>query len=163
MQPTEGSPPEPPLLSSTGHPLPRRTSGQNSITLRHHQLARDASLKASRGSVPPNQSNDEHSSSPRRNSSGDSNETGQSDAKKWFNQSNQNPTAIFDSNSMDGKYQVVCLKPPYFESLMLAQSIHRSFKKNRIRPMKTSRISIQQPSLQCSTPLAAAAPMTIEA
>ncbi|KAH8130693.1 hypothetical protein ACSS6W_002773 [Trichoderma asperelloides] len=108
MQPTEGSPPEPPLLSSTGHPLPRRTSGQNSITLRHHQLARDASLKASRGSVPPNQSNDEHSSSPRRNSSGESNETGQSDAKKWFNQSNQNPTATFDSNSMD-------VDPPFFQ------------------------------------------------
>ncbi|KAL6899020.1 frequency clock protein-like protein [Trichoderma evansii] len=106
MQPTEGSPQEP--LSSTGHPLPRRTSTENSITLRYHQLARDASLKASRGSVPPNQSNDELSSSPRRNSSGDSNETAQSDAKKWFNQSNQNPTATFDSTSMD-------VDPPFFQ------------------------------------------------
>ncbi|KAL7918747.1 frequency clock protein-like protein [Trichoderma austrokoningii] len=108
MQLTEGNPQKQPPLSSTGHPLPRRTSGEHSITLRHHQLARDASSKASRGgSAPPNQSNDEHSSSPARNSSGESNETAQSDANKWFNQSNQNPTATFDSNSMDGKYPVV--------------------------------------------------------
>ncbi|KAM0262475.1 hypothetical protein ACHAQJ_001729 [Trichoderma viride] len=107
MQPTAGRPHEPPL-SSTGHPLPRRTSPENSVTLRHHQLARDASLKASRGPVPPNQSNDEALSSPRRNSSGESHETGQSDAKKWFNQSNQNPTATFDSNAMD-------VDPPFFQ------------------------------------------------
>lgn len=108
MQPTEGNPPKQPQLSSTGHPLPRRTYGEHSITLRHHQLARDASLKASRGAAPPNQSNGEHSSSPRRNSSGESNETGQSDANKWFDQSNQNPTATFHSNSMD-------VDPPFFQ------------------------------------------------
>ncbi|KAL7910934.1 frequency clock protein [Trichoderma velutinum] len=105
MQPSEDRPHEPPL-SSTGHPLPRRTSPENSITLRHHQLARDASLKASRGSVPPNQSDQD--ASPRRASSGESHETSQSDAKKWFNQSNQNPTATFDSNAMD-------VDPPFFQ------------------------------------------------
>lgn len=113
MQPTEDIPQKQPQLSSTGHPLPRRALGENSITLRHHQLARDASLKASRGSAPPNPSNGEHSSSPRRNSSGESNETGQSDANKWFDQSNQNPTATFHSNSMDGKYPVTSLKAPH--------------------------------------------------
>ncbi|EHK24183.1 frequency clock protein-like protein, partial [Trichoderma virens Gv29-8] len=106
MQSTEDRPHEPPL-SSTGHPLPRRTSPETSITLRYHQLARDASLKASRGSVPPNQG-DQDSSSPHRASSGESHETGQSDAKKWFNQSNQNPTATFDSNAMD-------VDPPFFQ------------------------------------------------
>ncbi|RFU80086.1 frequency clock [Trichoderma arundinaceum] len=107
MQPTDGRSHEPPL-SSTGHPLPRRTSPENSVTLQHHKLARDASLRASRGSVPPNQSNDGASSSPRRNSSGESHETGQSDAKKWFNQSNQNPTATFDNSAMD-------VDPPFFQ------------------------------------------------
>ncbi|KAL7938848.1 frequency clock protein [Trichoderma chlorosporum] len=106
MQPTEDIPHQP-ALSSTGHPLPRRASPETSVTLRHHQLARDASLKASRGSALPNQGN-ETSSSPRRGSSGESHETGQSDAKKWFNQSNQNPTATFDSNAMD-------VDPPFFQ------------------------------------------------
>ncbi|TFB07608.1 Frequency clock protein [Trichoderma ghanense] len=107
MQPTEGNNSHKPLLSSTGHPLPRRASPENSITLRHHQLARDASLRASRGSAPP-KPNNQDSSSPRRASSGESHETGQSDANKWFNQSNENPTATFDSNAMD-------VEPPFFQ------------------------------------------------
>ncbi|KAF3068241.1 Frequency clock protein [Trichoderma lentiforme] len=107
MQPAEDRPHEPPL-SSTGHPLPRRSSPENSITLRHHKLAHDNSLlKANRGPGPPNQG-DQDASSPRRASSGESHETGQSDAKKWFNQSNQNPTATFDSNAMD-------VDPPFFQ------------------------------------------------
>ncbi|PTB61979.1 frequency clock protein [Trichoderma citrinoviride] len=106
MQPTKGKSHEP-LLSSTGHPLPRRTSPENSVTLRHHQFARDASLKASRGSAPPNQTNQD-ASSPRRASSGESNETAQSDVNKWFNQSNENPTATFDNNAMD-------VEPPFFQ------------------------------------------------
>lgn len=129
MQPTEGNPPKQPQLSSTGHPLPRRTAGQNSITLRHHQLARDASLKASRGSAPPNPSNGEHSPSPRRNSSGESNETGQSDANTWFNESNQNPTATFDSNSMDGTYPVICLRAPHLSSRSCSRSRSTFFPK----------------------------------
>lgn len=87
--------------SPTGHPLPRRTSPSNSVTLRHHRLARDASLRASPGSAAVN--TDNAMSSPRRNSSGESHETGQSDPKKWFDQSNQNPTATFDNNTMDRK------------------------------------------------------------
>ncbi|KAL7962126.1 frequency clock protein [Trichoderma compactum] len=108
MQPAEDRPYEPPL-SSTGHPLPRRSSPENSITLRHHQLAHDASMKASRGQGPdpPNQGGQD-APSPRRASAGESHETGQSDAKKWFNQSNQNPTATFDSNAMD-------VDPPFFQ------------------------------------------------
>ncbi|KAM4056558.1 frequency clock protein [Hirsutella rhossiliensis] len=97
-------PPPPP--SATGHPLPRRASAANSVTLRHHRLARDASLRASPGSGPANSSN--VMSSPRRNSSGESHETGHSDPKKWFDQSNQNPTAIFDNTIMD-------VDPPFFQ------------------------------------------------
>ncbi|PHH85567.1 hypothetical protein CDD83_239 [Cordyceps sp. RAO-2017] len=97
-------PPQPPPTSC--HPLPRRTSPANSVTLRHHRLARDASLRASPGSGPANTSN--VTSSPRRNSSGESHETGQSDPKKWFEQSNQNPTATFDNNVMD-------VDPPFFQ------------------------------------------------
>jgi hypothetical protein len=91
----------PPSSSKTGHPLPRRASPANSVTLRHHRLARDASLKASQGSGPAVKTTT--TTSPRRNSSGDSNETGQSDPNTWFDQSNQNPTATFDSNVMEGK------------------------------------------------------------
>jgi hypothetical protein len=87
-------------LSPTGHPLPRRTSPANSITLRHHKLARDASLRAITGKAPAKETSD--LSSPRRNSSGDSHETRQSDPKKWFDQSNENPTATFDNTLMEG-------------------------------------------------------------
>lgn len=90
---------QPPPPPAAHHPLPRRASAADSVTLRHHRLARDASLRASPGSGPTIYSN--VTSSPRRNSSGDSHETGQSDPKQWFDQSNQNPTATFD-NVMDG-------------------------------------------------------------
>ncbi|KJZ77599.1 Frequency clock protein [Hirsutella minnesotensis 3608] len=95
-----------PQPSATGHPLPRRTSPANSVTLRHHRLARDVSLRASPGSGPANSS--ALTSSPRRNSSGESQETGHSDPKKWFDQSNQNPTATFDNSVMD-------VDPPFFQ------------------------------------------------
>ncbi|KAJ6786479.1 hypothetical protein PWT90_06517 [Aphanocladium album] len=85
---------------------PRRVSPANSLTLQNHGLARDASLRASPGSARSNPS--AVASSPRRNSSGDSHETGQSDPKKWFDRSNQNPTATFDSNVMD-------VDPPFFQ------------------------------------------------
>src|SRR5690349_10264135 len=86
--------------SSSGHPLPRRTSPADSVTLKHHRLARDASLRASAGSGPAANSNTNSntaSSVARRNSSGESHDTGHSDPTKWFNQSNQNPTATFDN------------------------------------------------------------------
>ncbi|PFH61881.1 hypothetical protein XA68_16009 [Ophiocordyceps unilateralis] len=106
VRPTTCCPP-PCRLSPTGHPLPRRASPTNSITLRHHRLARDASLRVSPGSS--TQKNQVMaSSSSRRNSSGDSHATGQSDPKKWFDLSNQNPTATFDNNVMD-------VDPPFFQ------------------------------------------------
>ncbi|KAH6883808.1 frequency clock protein-domain-containing protein [Thelonectria olida] len=86
-----------PLL--TGHPLPRRASPEKSITLRHHRLARDASLRFSLGSAPPNANIETFS--PRRNSSSDGYETGQSDPKKWFCHSNQNPSTTVDNNIID--------------------------------------------------------------
>ncbi|KAK0625255.1 frequency clock protein [Bombardia bombarda] len=47
-------------------------------------------------------------SSPRRNSSGDSQVTSQSDPQKWFNRSNRNPTGALDPVSMD-------VDPPFFQ------------------------------------------------
>jgi len=94
-----------PPLSSTGQPLPRRTSPEKSVTLNNHRLSRDASLRVSSGSTPANDSNT--TSSSRRNSSGESHQTGQSDPKKWFDQSNDNPTATFDHVTMDGKPRVI--------------------------------------------------------
>lgn len=94
--------------SHRGHPLPRRTSPANSVTLKHHRLARDASLRASAGSGPANHTNSNSNSSPRRNSSGESHDTGRSDPRKWFDQSNQNPTATFDNSVMD-------VDPPFFQ------------------------------------------------
>ncbi|EFY91968.1 Frequency clock protein [Metarhizium acridum CQMa 102] len=103
----QGTEPPPPT-GPTGHPLPRRASPGNSVTLKHHQLARDASLRASPGSSPAAANPSNVTSSPRRNSSGESHETGQSDPKKWFDLSNQNPTATFDNNAMD-------VDPPFFQ------------------------------------------------
>lgn len=85
-------------------PYPRRTSPENSVSLGNRRTTRDASLRASAGSDSPDQLNtkSKSSSSARRNSSGESHDTGQSDPKKWFDQSNKNPTATFDSHAMDG-------------------------------------------------------------
>ncbi|KAG6032324.1 hypothetical protein E4U41_007247 [Claviceps citrina] len=96
----------PPALSSTGQVLPRRSSPEKSVTLNHHRLTREASLRASSGSTPTHNSN--ITSSPRRNSSGDSHETGHSDPERWFDQSNENPTATFDHATMD-------VDPPFFQ------------------------------------------------
>lgn len=46
--------------------------------------------------------------SPRRDSSGESYDTSQSDPSRWFDQSNQNPTATFDNPTMD-------VDPPFFQ------------------------------------------------
>ncbi|KAH7155127.1 frequency clock protein [Dactylonectria estremocensis] len=80
--------------SSTGHPLPRRASPANSVTLRHRK-PHDASPP-----IKPALS--------RRISSNESHETGQSDPKRWFDQSNENPTATFGNNAMD-------IDPPFFQ------------------------------------------------
>nr|Q01115.1 RecName: Full=Frequency clock protein [Leptosphaeria australiensis]AAB96844.1 frequency clock protein [Leptosphaeria australiensis] len=84
------------------HTYPRRVSPENSVTLRHHRLARDASLQAN------SSRSQAATSSPRRNSSDESHDTGQSDANKWFDQSNLNPTANYDSNAMD-------VDPPFYQ------------------------------------------------
>ncbi|KAI0419864.1 frequency clock protein [Xylaria grammica] len=89
---------------------PRRTSPENSITLRHHRLARDAS----RRHPPPGIPNAHPSAAkaqtklPRRNSSEESNETRQSDPRHWFDQSNQNTQSNFDTGVMD-------VDPPFFQ------------------------------------------------
>ncbi|KAK2607991.1 hypothetical protein N8I77_006629 [Diaporthe amygdali] len=91
-----------PPISDRGHPMPRRASPQGSVTLRHHRLARDASMKPETGS------NAVSGSSPRRNSSGESHVTGQSDPKKWFDLSNSNAPAAFDHATMD-------VDPPFYQ------------------------------------------------
>ena len=91
--------------TQTGHPQPRRASPNNSITLKHHRLARDASLKASAGSIQAQKTS--ASSSPRRNSSGESHKTGKSDPKRWFDHSNENPAVAFDNGAMDGEYTLL--------------------------------------------------------
>ncbi|KAK3385007.1 frequency clock protein [Podospora didyma] len=91
--------------SPRGHPLPRRTSPEKSVTLFHHRLARDASKRESPGTAP---SAMVPVNSSRRNSSGESHATGHSDNKRWFDQSNRNPTATFDATSMD-------VDPPFFQ------------------------------------------------
>jgi hypothetical protein len=75
------------------------------VTLRHHKLARDASLRTITGKSPTKESSG--ISSPRRNSTGDSHETRKSDPKKWFDQANENPTATFDNNLME-------VDPPFY-------------------------------------------------
>ncbi|KAL7619811.1 hypothetical protein AAE478_010356 [Parahypoxylon ruwenzoriense] len=84
---------------------PRRTSPENSITLRNHRLARGAS-----GRLPPAAGPATHVAgvkSPGRNSSGDSNETSLSDPKKWFDSSNRNAMSNLDTTAMD-------IDPPFY-------------------------------------------------
>jgi hypothetical protein len=109
---------QPPSSSKTGHPLPRRASPANSVTLRHHRLARDASIKATQGQRPAVKATT--TSAPRRNSSGDSHQTGQSDPNIWFDQSNENPTATFDSNVME-------VDPPFFQKESDSSNEEKSF------------------------------------
>ncbi|KAI0382423.1 frequency clock protein [Hypomontagnella monticulosa] len=113
-----------PPPSTITYTNPRRTSPENSITLRRHRLARDASTRRSPGVAPA--ANPTLLKSPRRNSSGESNETGLSDPKHWFDASNQNAmnTAETDdppfyqketesSNEEAAKYGVPSQSPAY--------------------------------------------------
>ncbi|KAL0939688.1 frequency clock protein [Colletotrichum truncatum] len=95
-----------PPTSPKGHPLPRRSSPEHSITLRHHRLAREASERAASSRVAAAASS-RSSSSARRQSSGDSQKSGPSDPTKWFDQNNENPTVGF-SHAMD-------VDPPFFQ------------------------------------------------
>ncbi|KAK0725417.1 frequency clock protein [Lasiosphaeris hirsuta] len=91
-----------------GHPQPRRTSPENSVTLYHHRLARDTTRRASAGPVDAPAI---VASPSRRNSSGESQShesAAPSDPKKWFDRSNRNPMATFDASSMD-------VDPPFFQ------------------------------------------------
>ncbi|KAJ0167783.1 Frequency clock protein [Colletotrichum tanaceti] len=96
-----------PPTSPKGHPLPRRSSPEQSITLRNHRLAQEASTRAASMRVAPAISSG--SSSPRRQSSGESYNTGPSDPKKWFDQNNENPTASY-SHGMD-------VDTPFFQKM----------------------------------------------
>ncbi|KAG4259692.1 hypothetical protein FPRO03_12734 [Fusarium proliferatum] len=117
----------PPSSSKTGHPLPRRTSPANSVTLRHHRLAQDASINAGQGSGPAIKPT--KTGSPRRNSSGDSHETGHSDPNTWFDQSNQNPTATFDSNVME-------VDPPFFQKESDSSNEEKMYYNHQLGPPK---------------------------
>ncbi|TLD29042.1 hypothetical protein PspLS_03365 [Pyricularia sp. CBS 133598] len=77
-------------LSDTGHPLPRRSPPRQVVS--KEKTAQNAS---------PDDRDDESGSSSRlrRNSTDESNETGHSDPRQWFNQSNQNPS--YDMNNME--------------------------------------------------------------
>ncbi|KAI1773315.1 frequency clock protein [Hypoxylon cercidicola] len=85
---------------------PRRISPENSITLRHHRLARDASRRHSPAPIPAAQST--NANPPRRNSSGESNETGLSDPNHWFNRLNDNAKGAMDTTAMD-------IDPPFYQ------------------------------------------------
>ena len=87
-----------------GHPMPRRASPETSVTLQNHRLGREASRKASL--LDPSVRHT--ANSPRRDSSGESHDTGPSDPKTWFDRSNRNPTTTFDAGSMD-------VDPPFFQ------------------------------------------------
>lgn len=94
----------PPTRTDRGHSLPRRTSPDKSVTLYHHRLARDASLRAPQKPVA-----EQVTASARRQSSGESNKTDHSNPKAWFNNSNRNPTATYDDPiSMD-------VDPPFYQ------------------------------------------------
>lgn len=84
-----------------GHPMPRRASPENSVTLQHHRLAREASKRALAAQQ------QHHVSSPGGNSSGESHETDRS-SKKWFDRSNRNAAGTYDASAMD-------LDPPFFQ------------------------------------------------
>lgn len=95
---------QPPPTPKITYNNPRRTSPENSITLRHHRMAREASKRPSPldgdADAPPHKS-------PKRYSSNESQRTGTSDPTRWFDQSNTNTAAAFDS-SMD-------VDPPFFQ------------------------------------------------
>ncbi|KAJ2976717.1 hypothetical protein NUW58_g8015 [Xylaria curta] len=97
-------------LPSVTYSNPRRTTLENSITLRHHRDARNASSR-----YPPPSTPKAHSSAakaqanpPRRNSSDESNETGWSDPRQWFDKSNRNTGGTLAPSVMD-------VDPPFFQ------------------------------------------------
>lgn len=92
-----GSPP----TDFRGHPRPRRTSPEQSVTLDNHRRARDDTERSNLAKAGP-----PGLSSARLNSSDDSHDTARN-TKTWFDQSNRNDKTTFD-NSMD-------VDPPFFQ------------------------------------------------
>lgn len=83
-----------------GHPMPRRSTPEKSLTLQNHGLHRGASARLSPGAqISP------VTKSPQRNSSDESHDT---DAMKWFDRSNKNPGTRFSGTPMD-------VDPPFFQ------------------------------------------------
>ena len=87
----------PPAATDRGHPMPRRPTEDSSITLRNHKQS--GAFNNAGGIESPTVA--KPIDPPRRNSSGDSHKTTQSDAKKWFDLSNLNSNARYDAVSMD--------------------------------------------------------------
>ncbi|KAK1829397.1 putative frequency clock protein [Podospora conica] len=94
----DGSPP----TDSLGHPRPRRTSPEQSVTLQNHRRARDA---AERSHLAKTGAPDLTLARPI--SSEDSHDTARNNTKTWFDQSNLNDKTTFD-NSMD-------VDPPFYQ------------------------------------------------
>ena len=96
----------PPPLFGRGPTMPRRSTPERSAAPRqHHRLARDSPAATRADSVVPCPT-DLRSS----NSSGESQVTGRTDPKKWFDRSNRNPVATLDPNRMD-----VDVDTPFFQ------------------------------------------------
>ncbi|CRK17585.1 hypothetical protein BN1723_011350 [Verticillium longisporum] len=100
--------------NAAGQPMPRRTSPDKSVTLQHHRLVRDASLRnaasmrsAQSSQIPTISIHKDVDASPTRGSSGESQDTTQSDAMRWFDRSNENPTAAY-TQGMD-------VDPPFYQ------------------------------------------------
>ncbi|EEY17512.1 frequency clock protein [Verticillium alfalfae VaMs.102] len=100
--------------NAAGQPMPRRTSPDKSVTLQHHRLVRDASLRnaasmrsAQSSQIPTISIHKDVDTSPTRGSSGESQDTTQSDAMRWFDRSNENPTAAY-TQGMD-------VDPPFYQ------------------------------------------------
>ncbi|KAI1371218.1 frequency clock protein [Hypoxylon crocopeplum] len=97
----------PPTVPAVTYKNPRRTSPENSITLRHHRLARDSKRNSPPAAHAAQLTNVQL---PRRNSSGDSNETSLSDPKMWFDVLNQN-----SKGSLDTKAMAMDIDPPFYQ------------------------------------------------
>lgn len=98
---------DPPASPTVTYKNPRRTSPENSITLRHHRMAREASRRNASMAAAAAAPQISITKSPRRNSSKESENTGTSDPTRWFDQSNEHHNAVFDS-TMD-------VDPPFFQ------------------------------------------------
>ncbi|KAI0202938.1 frequency clock protein [Astrocystis sublimbata] len=89
---------------------PRRTTPENSITLRHHRLARDASKRHSPPSIPTIAPStfDVQARPLRKNSSDESHQTVGSDPMSWFDKSNQHTGGTLLTSAMD-------VDPPFYQ------------------------------------------------